>query len=155
MLLLCPCPRARTSGWQYAVTADTDSTSSWLLKSCADCFYAILQATSAGWRYAVIIDAGSTGSRAHVFRYHTPAPGAAFGHAAYPEVDLPEAVLKATPGLSSYAHDPPAAAKSLGPLIKFAKDKVRLGPWCWPRSQGKVVPIKMPAVCPRVLVIIR
>jgi apyrase len=114
------------------VITDTDSTCSRLENSCADCLLlcccnAILQASSAGWRYAVIIDAGSTGSRAHVFRYHTPAPGAAFGHAAYPEVELPEAVLKATPGLSSYAHDPPAAAKSLDPLIKFSKDKVCLG----------------------------
>lgn len=97
-----------------------------MLTAWSCCCAAVLQASSAGWLYAVVIDAGSTGSRAHVFKHHTPAPGAAFSHASYPEVELPEAVLKATPGLSSYAHNPPAAAKSLEPLIKFAKDKVCL-----------------------------
>jgi len=72
------------------------------------------------WQHAVIIDAGSTGSRAHVFRYRT----AGGQDASYPIIDLPEAVHKASPGLSSYALDPKAAAQSLQPLIRFAKAKV-------------------------------
>jgi hypothetical protein len=42
----------------------------------------------------------------------------------YPVVELPESVLKTSPGLSSYAGDPAAAGASLQPLIQFAKSKV-------------------------------
>ncbi len=75
---------------------------------------------SVDWEYAVIIDAGSTGSRVHVYRYST----ASSNHSPWATVDLPEAVHKTTPGLSSYAFDPKTAANSLNPLLKFAKDKV-------------------------------
>lgn len=45
----------------------------------------------------------------------------------YATVDLPHAVHKVSPGLSSFAFDAKAGAKSLWPLLKFAKDKVRKG----------------------------
>jgi hypothetical protein len=41
-----------------------------------------------------------------------------------PTVELPAAVHKTTPGLSAYAHDPKTAARSLLPLLKFAREKV-------------------------------
>eukprot|EP00878_Enallax_costatus_P046176 GHUV01055845.1.p1 GENE.GHUV01055845.1~~GHUV01055845.1.p1 ORF type:complete len:135 (-),score=13.82 GHUV01055845.1:24-428(-) len=79
----------------------------------------LLQA-SVGWKYAVIIDAGSTGSRVHVYKYYT----ASSNNSPWATVDLPEAVHKTTPGLSSYSFDPRTAANSLKPLLKFAKEKV-------------------------------
>lgn len=85
------------------------------------CAAAALQAT-VGWNYAVIIDAGSTGSRVHVYRYYT----ASSNNNLLPAVELPEAVHKTSPGLSAYAFDPKTAARSLMPLLKFAKEKVKL-----------------------------
>lgn len=64
--------------------------------------------------YAVVVDAGSTGSRVHVFRF---GHGGADGDALELEDDTFEAV---TPGLSSYAADPKAAATSLDPLLDLA-----------------------------------
>ena len=63
--------------------------------------------------FAVVVDAGSTGSRVHVFRFgHGPGE-----NALELEDDTFEAV---TPGLSSYATDPRAAAASLDPLLDLA-----------------------------------
>jgi hypothetical protein len=63
----------------------------------------------------------------HPHRFHMPAAAGDSGShllSAYPVVELPEMVLKTTPGLSSYAGDPAAAGASLQPLIQFAKSKV-------------------------------
>jgi Golgi nucleoside diphosphatase len=73
-----------------------------------------------GWEFAVIIDAGSTGSRVHVYRYYTSSSN----NSPWAAVELPEAVHKTTPGLSSYAFNSKTAANSLQPLLKFAKEKV-------------------------------
>ena len=64
--------------------------------------------------FAVVVDAGSTGSRVHVFRF---GHGGSDGNALELEDDTFEAV---TPGLSSYAADPKAAAASLDPLLDLA-----------------------------------
>ncbi|KAL0442288.1 UNVERIFIED_CONTAM: Apyrase [Sesamum latifolium] len=64
--------------------------------------------------YAVVFDAGSTGSRVHVFAFQ-------------PNLDLTpihqsyEFFLSISPGLSSYEHDPDAAALSLKPLLQSAE----------------------------------
>jgi hypothetical protein len=63
--------------------------------------------------FAVIVDAGSTGSRVHVFRFGHGADG----NTLELEDDTFEAV---TPGLSSHAADPEAAAASLDPLLALA-----------------------------------
>ncbi|XP_031111057.1 apyrase-like [Ipomoea triloba] len=67
--------------------------------------------------YAVIFDAGSTGSRVHVFRFNQNLDLLPIG-------DDIEFYLKTTPGLSSYADDPEAAAKSLEPLLLEAEGVV-------------------------------
>uniref|UniRef100_A0A0D3FJ45 Uncharacterized protein n=1 Tax=Oryza barthii TaxID=65489 RepID=A0A0D3FJ45_9ORYZ len=65
-------------------------------------------------RFAVIIDGGSTGSRAHVF---------ATGPGGRPDLAR-SAVMRVTPGLSSFADEPARAGDSLRPLINFAREKV-------------------------------
>ncbi|KAF2939469.1 hypothetical protein DAI22_03g196800 [Oryza sativa Japonica Group] len=65
-------------------------------------------------RFAVIIDGGSTGSRAHVF---------ATGPGGRPDLAR-SAVMRVTPGLSSFADEPARAGDSLRPLIDFAREKV-------------------------------
>ncbi|XP_031113691.1 apyrase-like [Ipomoea triloba] len=67
--------------------------------------------------YAVIFDAGSTGSRVHVFHFDESLDLLPIG-------DGVEFFLKTTPGLSSYADDPEAAAKSLEPLLLEAEGVV-------------------------------
>ncbi|KAK3147095.1 hypothetical protein QOZ80_3BG0277990 [Eleusine coracana subsp. coracana] len=65
-------------------------------------------------RFSVIIDGGSTGTRAHVF-------------AARPDgrPDLARsAVMRVSPGLSSFAAEPARAGESLRLLMEFARDKV-------------------------------
>ena len=71
------------------------------------------KAAAKGDVFAVVVDAGSTGSRVHVFRFGHGADGDALEL----EDDTFEAV---TPGLSSYASDPVAAAASLDPLLDLA-----------------------------------
>lgn len=62
-------------------------------------------------QYVVMIDAGSSGSRVHVYRFSNC-------HKA-PEL-LGEEFLMIEPGLSSYAPDAEAAARSLDPLLRVA-----------------------------------
>lgn len=66
--------------------------------------------------YGLMIDAGSTGSRIHTytFRKHTDSPLQL----------LHEDFHALKPGLSSYAGDPTAAAKSLLPLLERARSRV-------------------------------
>ncbi|XP_044983806.1 probable apyrase 6 [Hordeum vulgare subsp. vulgare] len=65
-------------------------------------------------RFSVIIDAGSTGTRAHVF---------SLGPDGRPDLAC-SAVMRVSPGLSSFAADTARAAESLRPLNEFAKEKV-------------------------------
>nr|GMD63102.1 apyrase-like [Ipomoea batatas] len=67
--------------------------------------------------YAVIFDAGSTGTRVHVFNFNENLDLLPIG-------DDIEFRLKTSPGLSSYADDPEAAAKSLEPLLLEAEGVV-------------------------------
>ena len=61
--------------------------------------------------YAVVFDAGSTGSRVHVVHFKE--------NEGILELQN-DALQHLKPGLSSYADDPEAAAKSLAPLLDFA-----------------------------------
>ncbi|CAI9783555.1 unnamed protein product [Fraxinus pennsylvanica] len=67
--------------------------------------------------YAVIFDAGSTGSRVHVFSFDKDFNLLPVGE------DF-ELLVTTTPGLSSYADDPKAAADSLRPLLQKAEAAV-------------------------------
>ncbi|XP_062211410.1 probable apyrase 6 [Phragmites australis] len=65
-------------------------------------------------RFSVVIDGGSTGTRAHVF-------------AAGPDgrLDLARsAVMRVSPGLSSFAAEPARAGESLRPLMEFVRERV-------------------------------
>ncbi|KAI8893118.1 nucleoside phosphatase GDA1/CD39, partial [Globomyces pollinis-pini] len=66
-------------------------------------------------QYAVIIDAGSTGSRIHVYRFNYCNQS--------PKLE-DEVFVITKPGLSSYVHDPQAAADSLDKLLKAAVENV-------------------------------
>ncbi|WOL12465.1 hypothetical protein Cni_G21232 [Canna indica] len=69
-------------------------------------------------RFGIIIDAGSSGTRIHVFASKGD-PGV------IPSLDLGStAVMRVTPGLSSYSADPERAGESLVELMEFAKGKV-------------------------------
>lgn len=65
-------------------------------------------------QYVVIFDAGSTGSRVHVYRFDSNMNLLKIG-------DDYEYFEKTTPGLSSYADDPTAAAQSLKTLLENAE----------------------------------
>ncbi|PAN49433.1 hypothetical protein PAHAL_9G448700 [Panicum hallii] len=65
-------------------------------------------------RFSVIIDGGSTGTRAHVF---------AVGPDGRPDLAR-SAVMRVSPGLSSFAADPARVGESLRPLIEFAREKI-------------------------------
>lgn len=67
-------------------------------------------------RYAVVIDAGSTGSRVHTFTFDVLEGGV---------LELvKDDFLQLKPGLSSYAGDAEAAARSLDPLLDAAEAAV-------------------------------
>jgi hypothetical protein len=83
------------------------------------------------YEHAAVIDAGSTGSRLHLFRYK---PGALSG--GWAAVPLPDASLKATPGLSAFASEPRLAAASLRPLLRFLQQHV-------PRDQWAHTPVQL------------
>ncbi|KAL6594019.1 hypothetical protein ACP70R_048920 [Stipagrostis hirtigluma subsp. patula] len=65
-------------------------------------------------RFSVIIDAGSTGTRAHVF---------SAGPDGRPDLAR-SAVMRVSPGLSSFAAEPARAGESLKPLMEFARARV-------------------------------
>ncbi|KKZ62744.1 guanosine-diphosphatase [[Emmonsia] crescens] len=71
-------------------------------------------------QYALMIDAGSTGSRIHVYRFNNCGPT--------PELENEDFKMtekkKGGAGLSSYAEDPEAAARSLDPLMQVALKSV-------------------------------
>ena len=65
--------------------------------------------------YAVVFDAGSTGSRVHVVHFEQVKD----------TLELQsDSLQQLKPGLSSYADDPEAAAKSLDPLLEYAQQIV-------------------------------
>ncbi|PIN13710.1 Nucleoside phosphatase [Handroanthus impetiginosus] len=76
--------------------------------------YLLISSSTSTEKYAVIFDAGSTGSRVHVFRFDRDLNLLQIGN------DF-EFYLATSPGLSSYADDPDAAAQSLKPLLDQAE----------------------------------
>jgi apyrase len=67
-------------------------------------------------RYACVFDAGSTGSRIHVYEFLYTGVG---------HIQLKDELFeKVGPGLSAYANDPKAGARSLIPLLESATKKV-------------------------------
>jgi guanosine-diphosphatase len=69
-------------------------------------------------QYVLMIDAGSTGSRIHVYKFNNCGP--------VPELENEEFKMteKSVGGLSKYADDPIAAAKTLDPLMAVAMENV-------------------------------
>uniref|UniRef100_A0A8I6WSR8 Apyrase n=1 Tax=Hordeum vulgare subsp. vulgare TaxID=112509 RepID=A0A8I6WSR8_HORVV len=65
-------------------------------------------------RFSVIIDAGSTDTQAHLF---------SLGPDGRPDL-VRSAVMRVSPGLSSFTADTARAAELLRPLMEFAKEKV-------------------------------
>jgi guanosine-diphosphatase len=85
---------------------------------------------SIGTRYGIMMDAGSTGSRTHVFEFKFHADGR--------KELVREVFEQLKPGLSSFADDPAAAAKSLKPLMEVAVREV-------PVALRKCTPIALKA----------
>ncbi|URD99822.1 GDA1 CD39 family protein [Musa troglodytarum] len=74
-------------------------------------------------RFGIIIDAGSSGTRIHVF-------GSKGESGAIPSlVPGSMAVMRVTPGLSSFSGEPERAGASLEELLEFAKGKVAKDRW--------------------------
>ncbi|EER42855.1 guanosine-diphosphatase [Histoplasma capsulatum H143] len=67
-----------------------------------------------------MIDAGSTGSRIHVYRFNNCGPTPELEHEDFKMTEK----KKGGAGLSSYADDPEAAARSLDPLMEVALKSV-------------------------------
>ncbi|XP_074578258.1 putative apyrase 6 [Curcuma longa] len=68
--------------------------------------------------FGIVIDAGSSGTRIHIFSSKGVRGGV-------PLLDLKSmAVMRKTPGLSSYLGDPELSGESLVELLEFAKEKV-------------------------------
>ncbi|KAH6816045.1 apyrase 2 [Perilla frutescens var. hirtella] len=82
-------------------------------------------------QYAVIFDAGSSGSRVHVFCFNKQLDLVPIGG----ELELFEQLK---PGLSAYAKDPEAAAKSLSSLLEKAEAAV-------PEELRHITPVKVGA----------
>jgi apyrase len=80
-------------------------------------------------QFTIVIDAGSSGSRVHVYELRNI-------DGSYEVVDELFESLK--PGLSSYKHDPAAAAASLDPLLQAAVDRI-------PAAQHSQTPIALGA----------
>src|SRR5262249_14136382 len=79
--------------------------------------------------YILMIDAGSTGSRIHVYKFNFCQEK--------PELES-EVFEFINPGLSAFADDPAAAARSLNPLLNVALDHV-------PRSLHRCTPVTVKA----------
>ncbi|OAX78838.1 hypothetical protein ACJ72_06851, partial [Emergomyces africanus] len=71
-------------------------------------------------QYALMIDAGSTGSRIHVYRFNNCGPTPELEHEDFKMTEK----KKDGAGLSAYADDPEAAARSLDPLMEVALKSV-------------------------------
>ncbi|KAK2813430.1 Guanosine-diphosphatase [Emmonsiellopsis sp. PD_5] len=71
-------------------------------------------------QYALMIDAGSTGSRIHVYRFNNCGPTPELENEVFKMTEK----KKGGAGLSAYAEDPLAAAKSLDPLMQVAVESV-------------------------------
>ncbi|KAG6393941.1 hypothetical protein SASPL_144516 [Salvia splendens] len=82
-------------------------------------------------KYAAVFDAGSTGSRVHVFNFDSDMGLLPIDQ----EFEFYQAI---TPGLSSYADDPKAAADSLRPLLDQAEAVV-------PQELRSTTPLKLGA----------
>lgn len=66
-------------------------------------------------QFALMVDAGSTGSRIHVYKFNNCGASPALED---------EVFVQTIPGLSAYADDPEAAAKSLDVLMQAAVENV-------------------------------
>ncbi|XP_047964201.1 apyrase 2-like isoform X1 [Salvia hispanica] len=82
-------------------------------------------------KYAVIFDAGSSGSRVHVFCFNKQLDLVPMG-------DELELFVQLSPGLSAYAKDSEAAAKSLSELLEKAEAAV-------PEELRSITPVKVGA----------
>jgi guanosine-diphosphatase len=69
-------------------------------------------------QYVLMVDAGSTGSRVHVYKFNNCGPT--------PELEGEDFMMneKSIGGLSSFGSDAKGAARSLDPLLEFARSKV-------------------------------
>ncbi|XP_074562180.1 putative apyrase 6, partial [Curcuma longa] len=78
----------------------------------------VVSSRSSTSRFGIVIDAGSSGTRIHIFSSKGVRGGV-------PLLDLKSmAVMRETPGLSSYLGDPELSGESLVELLEFAKEKV-------------------------------
>lgn len=73
----------------------------------------------------IIIDAGSSGSRAHVFYYRKGRKHAQ----QLPDVQLPQASHKITPGLSTYANEPARARDAMAELLEYVRSQIPRSRW--------------------------
>eukprot|EP00928_Gymnodinium_smaydae_P011374 TRINITY_DN14203_c0_g1_i1.p1 TRINITY_DN14203_c0_g1~~TRINITY_DN14203_c0_g1_i1.p1 ORF type:complete len:527 (-),score=62.51 TRINITY_DN14203_c0_g1_i1:478-2058(-) len=91
--------------------------------------------------HVVVLDAGSTGTRAHVYHYHHRAVSSdSYPLIEQPPLSTPEALASYSthPGISSFADDPDAVNKTLGPLLRVAADGLQLHD---PKAKLKRVPM--------------
>ncbi|XP_042416707.1 probable apyrase 6 [Zingiber officinale] len=88
--------------------------------------------SSTSARFGIVIDGGSSGTRIHIFSSKGIMGG-------FPLLDLKSmAVMRKTPGLSSYLGDPELSGESLVELLEFAKEKV-------PNDWHKVTEVRLMA----------
>ncbi|EEB06553.1 guanosine-diphosphatase Gda1 [Schizosaccharomyces japonicus yFS275] len=92
-------------------TDANEKSTSELLTSCTVAY----DESKSVFQYVVMIDAGSTGSRVHVYKFNNCNPS--------PVLD-DEFFKMSEPGLSSYADDPDAGARSLDELLDYAMEHV-------------------------------
>ena len=72
-------------------------------------------------QYVMMIDAGSTGSRIHVYKFNNCGPSPELEDETFAET---KKIKGQSSGLSAYADDPEAAARSLDPLLQKAMEVV-------------------------------
>lgn len=81
----------------------------------------------AGWRYALVIDASSSASTLHIYRWQPGAEGSLprIEEAPYPRDEgVEDWTMSVHPGLSAYAGRPADGARSLEPLIEYARQVI-------------------------------